>query len=86
MQKSSLTEISCALQGLVAGLNAAPYAQELAPIIILQKTSYIGTLIGGLVTKVLSSHQTAQSRLASVHSIDMQGRHESERAELQRLE
>ena len=41
----------CPLQGLVAGLNAAR-AQELAPVIVPRNTSYIGTLIDDLVTKV----------------------------------
>ena len=49
----------------MAGLNAARRAQELAPIIIPRHTSYIGTLIDDLVTKVLSSPMEAQSRLAS---------------------
>ncbi len=40
------------MQGLVAGLNAARRAQELAPVIIPRHTSYIGTLIDDLVTKV----------------------------------
>ena len=40
------------LQGLVAGLNAARRAQELAPVTIPRNTSYIGTLIDDLVTKV----------------------------------
>jgi len=40
------------LQGLVAGLNAARRAQELTPVIIPRNTSYIGTLIDDLVTKV----------------------------------
>ena len=41
-----------ALQGLVAGLNAARRAQELEPVVIPRNTSYIGTLIDDLVTKV----------------------------------
>lgn len=40
------------LQGLVAGLNAARRAQELEPVVIPRNTSYIGTLIDDLVTKV----------------------------------
>lgn len=69
----------------MAGLNAARRAQELAPIIIPRHTSYIGTLIDDLVTKVLSSPHNAQFCIASVQSIDMQVCHESEKAELQRL-
>ena len=42
----------CSLQGMVAGLNAARRAQELAPVTIPRNTSYIGTLIDDLVTKV----------------------------------
>ena len=41
-----------ALQGLVAGLNAARKAQELEPVVVPRNTSYIGTLIDDLVTKV----------------------------------
>ena len=41
-----------ALQGLVAGLNAARRAQELEPVVVPRNTSYIGTLIDDLVTKV----------------------------------
>ena len=40
------------LQGLVAGLNAARRAQDLEPVVIPRNTSYIGTLIDDLVTKV----------------------------------
>ncbi len=43
------------MQGLVAGLNAARRAQELAPVVIPRHTSYIGTLIDDLVTKVYIS-------------------------------
>ena len=53
----------------MAGLNAARRAQELAPIIIPRHTSYIGTLIDDLVTKVFSSPMNAQSHLASVQGI-----------------
>ena len=47
-----ITQRSLHVQGLVAGLNAARRAQELAPVIIPRHTSYIGTLIDDLVTKV----------------------------------
>ena len=49
------------LQGLVAGLNAARRAQELEPVVIPRNTSYIGTLIDDLVTKV----QTQASRMVT---------------------
>ena len=40
------------LQGLVAGVNAARRAQALEPVVFPRNTSYIGTLIDDLVTKV----------------------------------
>ena len=42
------------LQGLVAGVNAARRAQALEPVVFPRNTSYIGTLIDDLVTKVQS--------------------------------
>jgi tRNA uridine 5-carboxymethylaminomethyl modification enzyme len=38
-------------QGLVAGLNAARHAAELAPVELGRETSYIGVMIDDLVTK-----------------------------------
>ena len=40
-----------AVQGLVAGINAALKIQEKEPLILTRDTSYIGTLIDDLVTK-----------------------------------
>ena len=40
-----------AVQGLVAGINAALKLQEKEPLILTRDTSYIGTLIDDLVTK-----------------------------------
>ncbi len=40
-----------AVQGLVAGINAALKLQNKAPLILTRDTSYIGTLIDDLVTK-----------------------------------
>ena len=40
------------IQGIVAGLNAARRAQELSPMTLSRDSSYIGTLLDDLVTKV----------------------------------
>ena len=40
-----------AVQGLVAGINAALKLQGKDPLILTRDTSYIGTLIDDLVTK-----------------------------------
>lgn len=40
-----------AVQGLVAGINAALKVQNKAPFVLTRETSYIGTLIDDLVTK-----------------------------------
>lgn len=40
------------MQGLVAGVNAARRAQELAPVTLPRHSGYIGTLLDDLVTKV----------------------------------
>ena len=37
----------------MAGVNAARRAQELSPVILPRNSSYIGTLLDDLVTKVL---------------------------------
>ena len=52
MHKHCMHDHLPALQGLVAGLNAARRAQELEPVVVPRNTSYIGTLIDDLVTKV----------------------------------
>ena len=41
------------VQGIVAGLNAARRAQELSPMTLSRDSSYIGTLLDDLVTKVI---------------------------------
>ena len=43
------------VQGIVAGLNAARRAQELSPMTLARDSSYIGTLLDDLVTKVSCS-------------------------------
>lgn len=40
------------LQGLVAGMNAARRAQGIEPVTLPRNSSYIGTLVDDLVTKV----------------------------------
>jgi hypothetical protein len=40
-----------AAQGLIAGMNAALFVQEKAPVTLTRNSSYIGTLIDDLVTK-----------------------------------
>jgi tRNA uridine 5-carboxymethylaminomethyl modification enzyme len=40
-----------AAQGLVAGINAARYCGQQAPLVLSRESSYIGTLIDDLVTK-----------------------------------
>lgn len=40
------------VQGIVAGLNAARRAQQLSPMTLSRDSSYIGTLLDDLVTKV----------------------------------
>src|SRR4029078_10152579 len=40
-----------AAQGLIAGINAARYAQNRPPVILRRDQSYIGVLIDDLVTK-----------------------------------
>jgi tRNA uridine 5-carboxymethylaminomethyl modification enzyme len=40
-----------AAQGMVAGINAARFAQERAPVVLERQQSYIGVLIDDLVTK-----------------------------------
>lgn len=42
-----------AAQGLLAGINAARRAQQVAPIVIPRDSSYLGTLVDDLVTKDL---------------------------------
>ena len=42
------------MQGIVAGVNAAKRAQGLQPISLSRESSYIGTLLDDLVTKVWS--------------------------------
>ena len=40
------------MQGLVAGMNAARRAQGIEPVTLPRNSSYIGTLVDDLVTKV----------------------------------
>lgn len=40
------------MQGLIAGVNAARRAQELSPVTLPRNSSYMGTLLDDLVTKV----------------------------------
>jgi hypothetical protein len=41
-----------AAQGLLAGINAARRAQEVEPVVLPRESSYLGTLVDDLVTKV----------------------------------
>jgi len=44
--------LSCDAQGLIAGVNAARRAQQLTSVTLPRNSSYIGTLLDDLVTKV----------------------------------
>ena len=46
------------MQGLIAGVNAARRAQELSAVTLPRNSSYIGTLLDDLVTKVVLTLQT----------------------------
>ena len=53
------------MQGIVAGLNAARRAQSLSPITLSRDSSYLGTLLDDLVTKVPAA---ALHPMPSAHS------------------
>jgi folate-dependent tRNA-U54 methylase TrmFO/GidA len=52
-------------QGLVAGLNAARRAQGLEPVSFPRNSSYLGTLVDDLVTKVCLGMGLCSSRMHS---------------------
>ena len=52
VSSASLYTQSEVLYAHIAGINAARRAQETAPIVIPRDSSYLGTLVDDLVTKV----------------------------------
>lgn len=56
------------LQGILAGLNAAMRAQGRAPVTLTRESSYIGTLLDDLVTKVL--HTCTTRTWSQCHACD----------------